>query len=339
MSWNSGNDEVTVAPNELLAEFRVHFSRFESAVHHTLSNPTDSTVLARLGDDLDEFAILAIEVSHLIFLLVPDRTFFMQNSRIFDDAELVTLRVNLSLMQGDIRQRYDETLDSSHHGRPTIVQSIRTGNRGRPRIHIDPVFLQWAYSQRSTSGISRFLNVGRQTVRDALLDYGIAAPQHRPFLGEISEDQDDETGEDILHDHLLDPELPAPPEIPSDVINLADPSSSNPLPSPHVTSFTGPISSLTNDELDSIVNRLRAHFRRAGISMLDGMLRRLGHRVPRERIRESLMRIDPVQRVFQRIRIRRRKYSVPGPNALWHHDGQHGAFSCSTAPIRVLQWP
>lgn len=41
------------------------------------------------------------------------------------------------------------------------------------------------------------------------------------------------------------------------------------------------------------------------------------------------MRIDPVQHVFQRISIRRRVYSVPGPNSLWHHDGQHGRFSVS----------
>jgi hypothetical protein len=58
--------------------------------------------------------------------------------------------------------------------------------------------------------------------------------------------------------------------------------------------------------------------------MLRGMLQRLGYRISRERITQSLLRIDPVQRVFQRILIRRRVYSVPGPNSLWHHDGQHG---------------
>jgi hypothetical protein len=35
--------------------------------------------------------------------------------------------------------------------------------------------------------------------------------------------------------------------------------------------------------------------------MLDGMLRRLGHHVQRDRISNSLSRIDPVQRVFQHI--------------------------------------
>jgi hypothetical protein len=54
------------------------------------------------------------------------------------------------------------------------------------------------------------------------------------------------------------------------------------------------------------------------------MLLRLGHRIPREQLCQSLVRVDPVQRVFERIHIRRHVYSVPGPNALWHHDGQHG---------------
>jgi hypothetical protein len=93
-------------------------------------------------------------------------------------------------------------------------------------------------------------------------------------------------------------------------------------------SFTGPLSTLSDDSLDILITQLRSNFRHAGLSMLDGMLRRLGHRLPRGRIRASLMHIDPVQRVFQRIRIRCRVCSVPGPNSLWHHDGQHGQRFC-----------
>jgi hypothetical protein len=93
-------------------------------------------------------------------------------------------------------------------------------------------------------------------------------------------------------------------------------------------SFTRPLSDISDDELDILLTQLRTHYRRAGITMLNGMLLRLGYRIPRERIRLSLICIDPVQRVFQRIRIRRRVYSVPGPNSLWHHDGQHGMWFC-----------
>lgn len=55
--------ELEYTPGDLLAAFRIHYHRFEQAVIEALSNPTDSTVLARLGDDLDEFATLATQVS------------------------------------------------------------------------------------------------------------------------------------------------------------------------------------------------------------------------------------------------------------------------------------
>jgi len=210
-------------------------------------------------------------------------------------------------MQVDIRLRYEQTLDESHHGHPMVIETIRTGGRGRPRIHIDPDFLQWAYSQRSTASISRFLNVGRNTVRRALLDYGISESQEDPFPANHDVTGSDDGLELLERDDLLDPNLILPNQ--------------NAL---SIVSYTGPLSTVTDNDLDDLISNLRSHFHRAGISMLDGMLRRLGHRLPRDRIRESLMRIDPVQRIFQRIRIRRRVYSVPGPNSLWHHDGQHG---------------
>lgn len=45
---------------------------------------------------------------------------------------------------------------------------------------------------------------------------------------------------------------------------------------------------------------------------------------------EALERLDPTGRIFERMRIERRTYPVPGPNALWHHDGQHGMHVLST---------
>lgn len=50
-------------PDDLLGAFRIHYRRFEQAIADTLINHTDSTVLARLGDDLDEFLLLVTEVS------------------------------------------------------------------------------------------------------------------------------------------------------------------------------------------------------------------------------------------------------------------------------------
>ncbi|KAI0046233.1 hypothetical protein FA95DRAFT_1466219, partial [Auriscalpium vulgare] len=90
---------------------------------------------------------------------------------------------------------------------------------------------------------------------------------------------------------------------------------------------TGPMSDIGDDQLVNSILHLRVQFPRAGVSMLDGLLRATGLRVSKARIRQALLQIDPVRRVFERITIRRREYQVAGPMALWHHDGQHdGAF-------------
>ena len=47
---------------DLLSAFHVHYHRFEHAIQEALVNTTDSTVLARLGDDLDEFSHLVTTV-------------------------------------------------------------------------------------------------------------------------------------------------------------------------------------------------------------------------------------------------------------------------------------
>lgn len=60
------------------------------------------------------------------------------------------------------------------------------------------------------------------------------------------------------------------------------------------------------------------------LTILRGHLERLNLHVPRERARLSMIRVDPVNVWARRMRvIRRRTYSVSGPNALWHIDGHH----------------
>ncbi|KAJ7065632.1 hypothetical protein C8F01DRAFT_1209012 [Mycena amicta] len=167
--------------------------------------------------------------------------------------------------------------------------------------------------RRSTAGLVRFLGVSRTTLRSALLEAGIVERRENTS---VDGDGDDEEPEDII-----DPDLPIPP---LNEIQVASP-----------ISYTSPVSSLSDEELDTMILSLRVHYRRAGLRMLDGMLRVLGHRLPQERIRQSLLRIDPVRRIFERIRIRRRDYRVLGPNSLWHHDGQHGWCSLSVHNIRI----
>lgn len=215
-------------------------------------------------------------------------------------------------MLSDLRVLHEHRLEASHNGRPNIVHYEHTGRPGRPRAVINPDFLRWAYPLRSTTGLAHFLGLNRDTVRQRLLELGIASPGNNPFPSNTNSTETEV-------DEILDAQVPEPLQLPDSVVVEAASIASS-------SSSSSYLSRVSDQELDSLLGQLRVHYSRAGYRMLDGMLRRLGHIVPVERIRHSLLRIDPVHRVFQRIRIRRRGYSVPGPNFLWHHDGHHREF-------------
>ena len=111
------------------------------------------------------------------------------------------------------------------------------------------------------------------------------------------------------HDFILDPLLSVPALEPG--------SNSEPPSSLHqqITSFTGPLSVITDEDLDSVILQLCQQFTRAGITILHGMLWQLGYWIPCERIWQSLHRIDPVHCIFGRIHICQCTYSVARPNA------------------------
>lgn len=81
---------------------------------------------------------------------------------------------------------------------------------------------------------------------------------------------------------------------------------------------------ITDDDLDALVKDFVANFPTAGQKTLAGHLNTLGYRIQRFKIRESLYRVDPwgVEQRSRRL-LHRRKYRVPGPNSLWHIDGNH----------------
>lgn len=75
---------------------------------------------------------------------------------------------------------------------------------------------------------------------------------------------------------------------------------------------------LSNQELDSIVTLILQNTPNAGEAYVLGSLRSRELRVQRWRVRHSLHRVDPIGRSFRRRHaIRRRVYSVQGPNELW----------------------
>lgn len=80
-------------------------------------------------------------------------------------------------------------------------------------------------------------------------------------------------------------------------------------------------SSVTDQALDDAVREILFQFPTAGEVMLNGHLRSRGLHVQRARLRKSIYSIRGCQSIHSRIQ--RRSYSVPGPNYLWHVDGNH----------------
>ena len=83
-------------------------------------------------------------------------------------------------------------------------------------------------------------------------------------------------------------------------------------------------STISDVDLDSHVREITNLFPRCGEKTICGRLRSCDIRVPRQRLRESLHRVDP-SGIINRCKgvLHRRKYQVPCPNALWHIDGYH----------------
>lgn len=202
----------------------------------------------------------------------------------WEEEEYELIQRNMLLVKNDIQNIQHSAAELSNHGLPPCIQTIYTGRRGRPRLEIDEQFLRFAYQSRSISSIAGLLGVHRSTIRQALLTYGLAQPLESPFANGTSGGSD------------------------------------------NLVSYTRPLSSISDGELDEEIRRMREQdgFNRAGVTVLHGMLLSNGLRLSRERIRRSLQRVDPEHRIFHAAPIRRRTYSVPGPNAIWHHDGQHG---------------
>lgn len=85
-----------------------------------------------------------------------------------------------------------------------------------------------------------------------------------------------------------------------------------------------PYTDLTDDELDEIVKQLKLENPFFGQTMMMGAVCSRGIRVTRQRLRDSIQRVDALGTITCRINITpRRVYHVAGPNALWHIDGHH----------------
>lgn len=215
----------------------------------------------------------------------------LQYLNVLNDQEQNDLAVNVQRMRGDVEEAFADALAASTRVSTNPVTLVYSGGRGAPKKVIDYHWLKWAITRRNTSDIARFLDLSRDLVSRTIVSYHLRPPGQDPF------------------------------------VRTVDPSNPNITIYHQSHSVSGPVSALTNDQLDAAVLRLKVLFPRAGAVMIKGSLAAEGQNVPRERVRQALIRVDPNYRLFERTLITRREYWVPGPNYLWHHDGQHGEFA------------
>jgi hypothetical protein len=75
----------------------------------------------------------------------------------------------------------------------------------------------------------------------------------------------------------------------------------------------------TNAEIDEVLIKFKSDFPNAGERMIIGHFRSLGICVTRDRIRNSIHKLDPLNTSLRwNAKIHRHSYSVAGPNSLWH---------------------
>ena len=83
-------------------------------------------------------------------------------------------------------------------------------------------------------------------------------------------------------------------------------------------------SDISDDQLDVKVREITQDNQFLGQRLVQGMLAAEGIKVQRQRVADSLIRVDEAAVAMRWCRaIHRRVYQVAGPNALWHIDGNH----------------
>ncbi len=84
-------------------------------------------------------------------------------------------------------------------------------------------------------------------------------------------------------------------------------------------SVTSLYSSISDQDLDSLVCQIKVNFPNCGYCLMYGHLLQQGHRVSQVHIREALHRVDPDGVAIRwAATVQRRKYTVASPLSLWH---------------------
>lgn len=209
-----------------------------------------------------------------------------QHAALFSSEELRTICDSVQSMISCLENATHQSSDPPDRPFPEISFLSHTGLPGRPRIDMDSDLLAAALELRGPTHLASIFNCHPRTIRRRALQYGLVEPGDPVY---VDYEHEDGTITRIYR------------------------------------SSSGAVSDLSDTELDEIVGYILTSFPSFGRRMLDGHLKHLGHHIPRARLQSAYSRVHGAPtNAFGPRHIHRRVYSVPGPNSLWHHDGQHG---------------
>lgn len=81
---------------------------------------------------------------------------------------------------------------------------------------------------------------------------------------------------------------------------------------------------ISDDDLEKAIGDIQFSHPNWGNRLMYGYLISIGIRVPFHRVREAQAQIDPEGSFLRRLCfLNRRRHTVPGPQWLWHIDGNH----------------
>ncbi|KAK7051514.1 hypothetical protein VNI00_004488 [Paramarasmius palmivorus] len=256
-----------------------------SRAYHELGQRVRAALLTEIGDRarLEEHRRQACD-------LIDSVTLY-RRSVPSGDFQVITSSINemITALEGAIEQSRDGADNTEW---PSVATSylVYTGRPGRPRREINPGLLATGLELRGPSGLADTFQCSARTVNRRARDYGLVEPGAPVYV----EYDDAETGQRVRLYH------------------------------PHGGGQrSSSATTLSDDDLDKVIAHILKIFPMFGRRMILGHLRHLGHSVPRERVRASYERVQGMPAGMIHRRIHRRVYRVAGPNALWHHDGQH----------------
>jgi hypothetical protein len=135
----------------------------------------------------------------------------------------------------------------------SVAFPVHTGRPGRPRIEIDQNFLSFGLELRGPTGLAPVASVASRTIRRRALEYGLVEAAAPVY----SEDMDDQ----------------------GNIIRT------------YVSSTSGPVSGLSDGELDELMHHILEVFPAFGRRMIAGHLCQLSHHVPTSCIWDSYSHI------------------------------------------------